>query len=178
MAHQHTLWYRVKNASVITGQAMAIILFVMIGVYASNYVWDLMFRNEVRQSLSEILQSPAEIEVVSKYKFYPEDGVYHKEIKNVGLTYYCRNDGYTPGRTTRSGRFVSEGSLAVSQPLWQKEVWPGDLVYVKATGQWYKVEDTMNSKYTEPRVDIYTHSMKLAKSGSSKTDIVIMRQPR
>jgi hypothetical protein len=116
--------------------------------------------------------------VKSTYRFEPGDGITYKEIKNVGLTYYRRNDGYTPGHTTRSGRFVFEGGLAVSQPLWQKEVWPGDLVLVKATGRWYKVEDTMNAKYTENRVDIYTHDEKLAKSGSSKTDIIIVRQPQ
>lgn len=129
-------------------------------------------------SVRQDVQYPIYIEVKSSYKIDPTDGVYYKEIKNVGLTYYSRGDGYTPGHTTRSGRFVYEGAIAVSQPLWGKDVMAGDLVFVKESGRWYKVEDTMHSKYTEPRVDIYTHDMALATSGSSKTDIIIMRQPR
>ncbi len=124
------------------------------------------------------LREPITITVASTYQFRPEDEVRYKEILNVGLTYYSRNDGYTPGHTTRSGRFVYEGAIAVSHPLWKTDVRPGDLIYVEATDRWYKVEDTMNEKYTEPRVDIYTEDMALAQSGSSRTNILIMRQPR
>ena len=124
------------------------------------------------------LQVPITVDVTSTYKFYPSHGVYYQRLNNIGLTYYAVGDGFTPGITTRSGRYVYDGAIAVSQGMWMKSVLPGDLIWVKATDRFYKVEDTMNAKYLDNRIDIFTHDMALAKSGSSRTDIIILRQPR
>jgi hypothetical protein len=148
-------------------------LGVLVGGIAGK---SLMLQTKPEAKLA--LENPIIIEVKNSYKFYPEDGTNLKMIRGVGLTYYSRKDGMTPGHTTRSGRFVSEGTIAVSQPLWDKEVSAGDCIYVKVTDRWYRVEDTMSSQYRDKRIDIYTHDMALAKSGSSRTDIIILRQPR
>lgn len=130
------------------------------------------------QDVVMTLSQPITVGVTSTYFFHPEDGINVKTMKDVGLTFYSRGDGYTPGKTTRSGRFVYEGSVAVSQTMWGNDVHAGDLIFASATGRWYRVEDTMHEKYSEPRIDIYTHDMSVAKSGSSKTDIIIVRQPK
>lgn len=124
------------------------------------------------------ISEPIDIQVNSSYKLYPSNGVQYKRYNNVGLTYYALNDGYTPGVITRSGRYVYDGAIAVSQNLLYKEAYPGDVIWVKATNRYYRVEDSMHAKYQENRVDIFTHDMALAKSGSSKTDIIIIRMPR
>ena len=73
-----------------------------------------------------------------------------------------------------SGRFVYDGAVAVSHPMIQREVKIGDLIWVKATDRWYKVEDTMSAKYKNYRIDIYTHDMTLANSGEHITDVIIL----
>lgn len=169
---QHTRWYKIKRAV----KSLAFVVAILCPpLFLVSTVWVL---NKDKAESKMWIDRPITIEVNSRHTFHPSDGVQYKEIKNVGLTYYCRGDGYTPGTTTRSGRFVYDGAIAVSQPLWGKEVFPGDLIYVKATKRWYKAEDTMHEKYKDPRVDIYTHNMSLAKSGSHKTDIIIVRQPK
>jgi len=143
---------------------------------------DKEFDNKVlkSESLKRLLElnEPLIIETRSSFKLMPEDSIKIKKIKNVGLTFYSRNDGYTPGKTTRSGRHVYDGCIAVSHNLWLKDVFPGDLIFVKATNRWYRAEDTMHPKYTESRVDIYSHSLEIANSGSSRTDIIIVSQPK
>jgi 3D (Asp-Asp-Asp) domain-containing protein len=150
------------------------------GVTSWYYARAVTYLESYKSSLDYVkhINTPIKISVINDYLFLPEDGISIKRINDVGLTYYSRGDGYTPGKITRSGRFVNAGVIAVSDSLWGKEVLPGDLVHVTATGRWYRVEDTMHSKYKENRVDIYTHDMKLANSGSSKTDIFILRQPK
>lgn len=169
----HTLWYKMKslNPYAILGFIVWTIMMTTIGIVGLSVA-------KQRDPGDPDLNVPVTITVASTYKFLPTDRITYKAIKGVGLTYYCRGDGYTPGATTRSGRYVYEGGIAVSQPLWNKEVFPGDLIWVKATGRWYKAEDTMHEKYTDAKVDIYTHDMSLANSGASKTDIIIMRQPQ
>lgn len=120
------------------------------------------------------LTKPLEIEVRSVYKLYPEDGVRIMEIKNVGVTYYTRGEATVPGVIMRSGRHVYVGAAAVSRDLWAKSVAPGDLVYVKKLKRWLKVEDTMGPGYVN-RVDVYSDNMAEAKSGSFRTDIIIVR---
>ena len=167
-APHHTWWFKVRH------WIGAFSLLVALGIA-------FMISKEVAQQRDPSdpdLNSPIVIRVESVYKFLPTDRITYRSIKGVGLTYYCRGDGMTPGVTTSSGRHVYDGGIAVSWNLWIKEASPGDLIWVKATNRWYKVEDTMSTKYTESRVDVYTHSMKLANSGSSKTDIIIMRQPK
>jgi hypothetical protein len=117
------------------------------------------------------------IEACNSYKFYPRFGINYKEYKNVGVTYYAIGEPSVPSITMRSGRNVYSGAIAVSQNMWGKKVSAGDMIYVKALGRWFIAEDTMHEKYTENRVDIFTHDMKLAKSGSSRSDIIILRQP-
>lgn len=116
------------------------------------------------------------IDVYSHYKFEWSDGFSIKEVKNVGMTYYSKGELTVPGITMHSGSHVYEGAVAVSRDLWDKIVSPGELVWIKATNQWYRVEDTMGPQYTN-RIDVYTHDMNLAKSGSRKTDIIIVRPP-
>lgn len=111
------------------------------------------------------------------YRFEPDEGIYRKRYKNVGVTYYTKGEPTVPGVTMRSGRHVYEGAIAVSQDMWGKIVNPGDFIYVVATGKWYTVEDTMDPKY-KMRVDIYTHHLEIANSGSSRSDIVIKSRPK
>jgi len=120
------------------------------------------------------LSSPIDIELKLHYKIYPEDGINRKVYKNVGATYYTRGEVTVPSTTMRSGRYVFDGAVAVSQDLWGNVVMPGDVLYVKKTNKWYIVEDTMHKKYKK-RIDIYTHSMEEANSGSFRTDILIVR---
>ena len=169
--HNHVPPTRMSSAN----KWRIVAFFLFIGMVALQYRHEMDLRPE---PISNKMVQPISIEVKNSYKFYPEDGTNLKVIRGVGLTYYSRKDGFTPSHTTRSGRFVSEGTIAVSQQLWDKEVAAGDCIYVKATDRWYRVEDTMSSQYRDKRIDIYTHDMALAKSGSSKTDIIIMRQPR
>lgn len=173
--HNHTFLYRAKK--------LAVFFFSGLGAAMCSVAIIIAIHSAMNPTIAPIdaavmLRSPIPIGVTSTYYFHPEDGVSVKLIRNVGLTFYSRGDGYTPGKTMRSGRLVYEGAIAVSQPMWHKDVWPGDLIWVKATNRWYRVEDTMHEKYKEPRVDIYTHDMAIANSGSSKTDIVIVRQPK
>jgi 3D (Asp-Asp-Asp) domain-containing protein len=95
----------------------------------------------------------------------------------MGVTFYTIGEVTTPGIIARSGRHVYEGGIAVSQDLWNKEVKFGDIIFVQSTGKYYTCEDTMHEKYKN-RVDIYTNDKTLAKSGSSRSNIVILRQPR
>jgi hypothetical protein len=172
----HTLWYRFKN--------FAIYALILLGAFAISAghifltVQKLKRPKQVGLDTAAMLQRPVQVEMTSTYYFHPEDGVSIRLIKNVGLTFYSRGDGYTPGKTMRSGRVVYEGAAAVSHGMWGKDVVAGDLIYVIATKRWYRVEDTMHEKYTERRVDLYTHDMAVANSGASRTDILIVRQPR
>lgn len=120
---------------------------------------------------------PLVLEVKSAYSFSPSDGISYKEYRNIGVTYYAKGEPTVPGITMRSGRHVYEGAIAVSRDMWGKLCNPGDLVYIKRTNRWYKVEDTMGEQY-KMRIDIYTHDMKVANSGSTESDIVIVRQPQ
>ena len=172
----HTWWYRIKNWVKTIGMCIGVTLVGALIACAIGAMSESITKHYGPPRLD--LTAPITIKVDSVYRFLPTDRISYRAIKGVGLTYYCRGDGQTPGSTTRSGRYVYEGGIAVSQPLWNKEAFPGDLVWVKATDRWYKVEDTMHAKYTDNRVDIYTHDMALANSGAAKTDIIIMRQPK
>ena len=123
-----------------------------------------------------LLSQDVEVKIASSYRFRSRDGISYKEYKNVGVTYYAKGEPTVPGVTMRSGRHVYDGAIAVSRDIWGSLAVPGDLIFVKATGRWYRVEDTMGPQYNM-RIDIYTHSMEIAKSGSFRSDIIILRQP-
>ena len=122
------------------------------------------------------LDQPITIEVKSTYKFEAINGINFKKYKDVGVTYYAKGEPTVPGVTMFSGRHVYEGAIAISRDMLGKLASPGDLVWVASSNRWYKVEDLMSAQYTM-RVDIFTHDMVLAGSGSSKSDILIMRSP-
>lgn len=117
------------------------------------------------------------VRVNSEFYFDNTDKLEYITLNNISATFYSRGDGYTPGITTRSGRFVYEGAIAISRPM-LKFISFGDLIYVERTNRWYKVEDTLSDKYKDNRIDIYTHDMDMANSGAFRTNIVILKLPK
>ena len=166
----HTKWYTFKHAV----HAVAYLL----GAYTA-ISWVYVGIQKLRAPTIETVpfERTIVIKVPCEYRFDLTDGVNLKGYKNIGLTYYAKGEPTVPGVTMYSGRHVFGGAIAVSRDMLGKMVNMGDLIWLKATDQWYIVGDTMAANH-QMRVDVFTHDMVLAKSGSSRTDIVIMRVPR
>lgn len=177
-ANRHSLWWADFRR-----RHLETIIFVCIVIVscwgALKYVSPALERRDARYRERDIrrIQSPVVVEVKSTYRFDPVDGINLKRYVGVGVTYYAKGEATVPGVTMRSGRHVYDGAVAVSRDMWGKLVSPGDLIWVQAADRWYKVEDTMGPEYTM-RIDIFTHDGRLAKSGSSRSDIIVMRQPQ
>jgi len=79
------------------------------------------------------------------------------------------------------GRMVYEGSIAVSQDLYKKKIFPGELVYVQTLKKWFIVEDSMNQRLNDS-IDIFQYKRRLNDktmpkeyNGSFKSTIVVVK---
>lgn len=103
----------------------------------------------------ELFNQPLKIYIPIKYVFSLEDVSIHT-IKNVTVTSYTNSVEETDStpNITATNRLVYEGSCAVSQDLFKKTIFPGDIIYVKKLNQYFIVEDTMNKRHTNA-IDIF-----------------------
>jgi len=125
------------------------------------------------------LCKPLTIEIPIRYELSTDMGLEVVLLKNIGLTSYTNRPEETDSTPhhTASGRIVYEGSCAVSQDLFRKSIWPGDIIYVVMLDKYFVVEDTMNKRHKN-RFDkfMYVKNLKEARAfGSKRSDIYVIR---
>jgi 3D (Asp-Asp-Asp) domain-containing protein len=121
-----------------------------------------------------VFTSPLRVSTRAVHRFIAKHGYSVKEY-NVGVTYYTVGEPTTPGTTMRSGRHVYEGAVAVSRDFITKgRASFGDILWYAPTGEYYVIEDTMGEAATM-RIDLFTNDPRMAKSGSRRANVVIIR---
>lgn len=116
-----------------------------------------------RDLVLEYLTRPLIIEFPIRFEITPEVGCEILPLKDIRVTSYTNRveeTDSTPNHTA-SGRMVYEGSCAVSQDLFRKEIFPGDVVYVAKLKKFFIVEDTMNPRLTRT-LDIFVYKSRRA----------------
>jgi len=158
-----------KNSLFIT--TLFIILLIIVVAY------------DIRQLIIEkynqryFQNKPLEVIIPMKYHFDMINGLNTTLIQ--GATIYSYNNhpnqtDDTPNRTG-SGRMVCEGIVAVSQDLLKKDVFMGDVIYIKKYKKYFVVEDTMNERYKKS-FDIFLFDEKASyKMGITRSDVVVLR---
>lgn len=122
---------------------------------------------------------PFEVRIETVRKFDASTGFIVKGLKDLKITAYANRVKETDSspNITRSGRMVYEGSAAVSQDLWNKEIFFGDILYVEKLNKYFVVEDTMNIKLTR-RIDVFTYNYKVADTLCIPSDVIVIRATR
>ena len=171
----HTWWYKFKHDY--AEQLIIIAVVVAIGLVALRYIAPILDkrRADVEAANGFRLEKPIRVAVPTTHSFDVRSGYTVLKYANVGLTYYAVGEPTVPGTTAKSGRHAYVGSVAVSQDFIRNNwVRFGDIIWERTTKRYYIVEDTMHPRY-DRRIDIFTDDMRLATSGSSDTDIVVIR---
>jgi len=122
---------------------------------------------------------PFEVRIETVRKFDASTGFTIRGLKNLKITAYANRVKETDNspNITRSGRMVYEGSAAVSQDLWNKEIFFGDILYVEKLDRYFVVEDTMNIRLTK-RIDIFTYNYKMSDGLCIPSDVIVIRATR
>lgn len=137
-----------------------IVIFIINTIIGYYIILGLMSSNKQSRSVQNCKVSffkELPIDIIIPVRYYIDTPV---EIKHYRLkvTYYknvSEETDSTPNHTA-TNRFVYEGSCAISQDLFRKEILPGDLVYVVALKQFFIVEDTMHPRHTKA-MDIFLY---------------------
>jgi len=120
---------------------------------------------------------PLEVIIPMKYRFDMANGLYTTLIPSATIysyNNYANQTDDTPN-WTGSGRMVCEGSAAVSQDLFKKDVFYGDIIYVKKLNKYFVVEDTMNPRHKKS-FDIFMFDEKQSyKFGLVKSDVIVLK---
>lgn len=111
---------------------------------------------------------PFVIEVPLRYEFSADMSLKVFELKDMRVTCYSNRKKETDDSPNHAatGRFVYEGSIAVSQDLFRKKIFPGDVVFVQELNRYFIVEDTMNKRFKNC-IDIFMYKRRL-KTGELK----------
>ena len=122
---------------------------------------------------------PVEISIFVRYKFDADTGIIIRQYNNMTITCYSNRKEETDGtpNNTATGRTVYDGSCAVSQDLFRKEIFPGDIVYVKKLGRFFIVEDTTNQRHKRLIDIFYFRDEKPPLKGSIKDTIYVIQMP-
>jgi 3D (Asp-Asp-Asp) domain-containing protein len=124
------------------------------------------------------VSKPLVVDIALHYELSLQDGLEAVILKNVSVTPYTNRVEETDDmpNETATGRMVAEGTLAISQDLFNHTVFPGDIAYVVVMNKCFIVEDTMNVKYTNS-ADVFFYKRRLSNLPFSniKSDIVILR---
>jgi 3D (Asp-Asp-Asp) domain-containing protein len=132
-------------------------------------------KNSVVKDLEQKLK-PVELVIPVRYKIDITDIIIMKE--NVLVTCYSnrpQETDHTPN-ITATGRLVYAGSCAVSQDLFRKTIYPGDLIYIVKLNKWFIVEDTTNARH-QKLIDIfYFRDEQKPFNGAIRSDVYIIRR--
>ena len=134
---------------------------------------------------SDYINHPLEVNIPVKYILSVDMGMIVKKYTNMNITCYTNRVeecDSTPNHTA-TGRIVYEGSCAISQDLFRKEIFPGDIVYVEKLKKYFMVEDTMavqskSGTLQNTWVDIFMYRKDLKKAGDfglQKSNVYIIR---
>ncbi|MEM2742293.1 MAG: hypothetical protein QXD95_09145 [Nitrososphaeria archaeon] len=129
---------------------------------------------EQKLNINSILKEKHEIVLAKRYMFGLSNvQVYETDAK---ITYYTNRKEETDStpNITASGRFVYEGSCAVSPDLKTKYCLKfGDLVYIEKLDQFFVIEDITNQRL-EKVVDIFSYQ-RVNKTYKSKAYFISFR---
>jgi len=160
-----------KNSLVIT--ALLIILLVVVAAY------------DVRQYLITsynqryFSNKPLEVVIPLKFRFDMANGLTTTLIPSCTIYSYnnepCQTDD-TPN-WTGSRRMVCEGMAAVSQDLFNKDVYYGDIIYITKIRKYFIVEDTMNARHKKS-FDVFLFDKTISLKFFSRSDVVVLRIKR
>jgi len=136
---------------------IVVLIFISILIIISFLSFKSFFSYKKRQSWVTYIEQkvkPIEIVIPVRYKFSVNDAEIIKE--NVLVTCYTnrREETDDTPNVTATGRFIFDGCCAVSQDMFRKVVFPGDIIYVVALDRFFIVEDTTNPRHTK-LVDIF-----------------------
>jgi 3D (Asp-Asp-Asp) domain-containing protein len=134
-----------------------------------------IYKNNTVKDLEQKLK-PIELTIPVRYKIDITDVIITKE--NVLVTCYSNRSQETDNtpNITATGRLVYSGSCAVSQDLFRKTIYPGDLIYVVKLNKWFIVEDTTNARH-QKLVDVfYFKDEPKPFNGAIRSDIYIIKK--
>lgn len=105
-----------------------------------------------------------------------EESTIRFKLKNITVTAYTNSTEETDSspNITATNRAVYEGSVAVSQDLWNKRIFAGDRICIEKEGKCYIAEDCMHSRFTR-KLDIFMYDKSVAKNVKYISNIVVFR---
>lgn len=139
-------------------------------------------KNGVFKTPVDYVKHPLVIELPVHYELDLDMGLEIRKIENMNVTCYNNLENQTDKtpNITATGRIVYQGSCAVSQDLFKKSIYPGDIVYVAKLKRYLIVEDTMNVRHIN-HLDIFMfkkHLKKAQEFGLQKSDVYVIRVRR
>jgi len=153
------------------------IIIISLVVVLTGLTFLFTHKNDTVKDLEQKLK-PIELTIPVRYKIDITDVTITKE--NVLVTCYSNRPQETDRapNITATGRLVYSGSCAVSQDLFRKTIYPGDLVYIVKLNKWFIVEDTTNIRH-QKLVDVfYFKDEPKPFNGAIRSDIYIIRRDR
>lgn len=148
--HRRKIFRKIRRKVWIFNITFTIIIIGII-VYLFNF-------NYPKQTIENFFKQPLVITIPVRYEISPEMGCEIKLFRNMTVTSYSNRieeTDNTPNHTA-TGRLVYEGSCAVSQDLFRKQIKPGDIIYLVEMDKYLIVEDTMNQRHTN-HIDVFLY---------------------
>jgi len=153
----------------------SIIIISFVVLLTTGLIFLFTHKNDTVKDFDQKLK-PIELTIPIRYKIDITDVIITKE--NVLVTCYSNRPQETDStpNITATDRLVYSGSCAVSQDLFRKTIYPGDLIYIVKLNKWFIVEDTTNIKH-QKLVDVfYFKDEPKPFNGAIRSDIYIVRR--